>query len=119
MKSSRDVPPTLRSRGSWRIGTERPPALDPPEHQSPDVCLQRGCAIALGVEHQATLHSKDSDSSRDRVLDTVLPIANKHKLSLYDAMYHELALRLRLPLATLDRKLVTMGKAAGVEILGL
>ncbi len=44
--------------------------------------------------------------SCDRVLDTVLPIANKHKLSLYDAMYLELALKLRLPLATLDRELV-------------
>ncbi len=55
--------------------------------------------------------------SCDRVLDTVLPIANKHKLSLYDAMYLELALRLRLPLATLDRELVTAGKAAGVEVL--
>jgi len=44
--------------------------------------------------------------SCDRVLDTVLPIANEHKLSVYDAMYLELALRLGLPLATLDQKLI-------------
>jgi len=40
-----------------------------------------------------------------RVLDTVLPVANEHDLSVYDAMYLELALRLRLPLATLDQEL--------------
>ena len=55
--------------------------------------------------------------SCDRVLDAVLPIANEHNLSVYDAMYLELALRLGLPLATLDRKLIAAGKAAGVEIL--
>ena len=52
-----------------------------------------------------------------RVLHTVLPIANQHGLSVYDAMYLELALRLGLPLATLDQRLVAAGKAAGIEVL--
>ena len=56
--------------------------------------------------------------SCDRVLDTVLLIANKHELSIYDAMYLELALRRGLPLATLDKKLTVAGKAAGVEVKG-
>ncbi len=56
--------------------------------------------------------------SCDRVLDTVLPIANEHGLSVYDAMYLELALRLGLPLATLDQKLIAAGKATGVEVKG-
>jgi len=55
--------------------------------------------------------------SCDRVLDTVLPIANEHELSVYDAMYLELALRLGMPLATLDQKLTAAGKGAGVEVL--
>ena len=55
--------------------------------------------------------------SCDRVLDTVLPIANEHELSVYDAIYLELALRLGLPLATLDKKLIAAGKTAGVEII--
>ena len=55
--------------------------------------------------------------SCDRVLDTVLPIANQHELSVYDAVYLELALRLGMPLATLDQKLTAAGKAAGVEVL--
>ena len=57
--------------------------------------------------------------SYERVLDTVLPIANEHDLSVYDAMYLELALRLGLPLATLDQKLIAAGKNAGVEVLCL
>ncbi len=52
-----------------------------------------------------------------KVLDTVLPIANEHDLSVYDAMYLELALRLELPLATLDQRLVAAGKRAGIEVL--
>lgn len=54
-----------------------------------------------------------------RVLHTVLPIATKHALSVYDAVYLELALRLGLPLATLDQRLIAAGKAAGVDVLRL
>jgi predicted nucleic acid-binding protein len=53
----------------------------------------------------------------DTVLDTVLPIADEHGLSVYDAMYLELALRRGLPLATLDRKLVEAANTAGIETL--
>ena len=52
-----------------------------------------------------------------RVLHTVLPIAYEHALSVYDAMYLELSLRLGVPLATLDEELITAAKTAGVEVL--
>jgi len=55
--------------------------------------------------------------SCDRVLDSVLPIANDYRLSVYDAMYLELALRRGLPLATLDTELVAAGEMAGGEVL--
>ncbi len=55
--------------------------------------------------------------SYERVLDTVLPLADEHALSVYDAMYLELALRRGLPLATLDRKLIEAANAAGIEAL--
>ena len=55
--------------------------------------------------------------SCDRVLHTVLPIAYEHSLSVYDAMYLELSLRLGVPLATLDEELITAAKTAGVEVL--
>jgi predicted nucleic acid-binding protein len=60
--------------------------------------------------------SIDPDSCH-RVMDTVLPIANKHKLSVYDAVYLELALRLGLPLATLDKELIAAGQVVGVEVI--
>ncbi len=58
----------------------------------------------------------DSESG-DRVLHTVLPIAWKHDLSVYDATYLELALRRGLPLATLDQKTAACATAAGVTVL--
>jgi predicted nucleic acid-binding protein len=50
-------------------------------------------------------------------LERVLPIAAQYELSVYDAMYLELALRFGLPLATLDRKLNSAGNEAGLELL--
>lgn len=60
----------------------------------------------------------DSDPARvERVLETVLPLAAEQELSVYDAMYLELSLRLGLPLATLDEKLAAAAQRAGVEVL--
>ena len=56
--------------------------------------------------------------SLPRVLGTSLSLAHRHNLSLYDAMYLELAIRMRMPLATLDRTLGAAGRAAGIEVLG-
>lgn len=56
--------------------------------------------------------------SPERVLEMVLSIASEHRISVYDAMYLELCLRLGLPLATLDRKLASACNDAGLEILG-
>jgi predicted nucleic acid-binding protein len=45
-------------------------------------------------------------------------LAERHRLTLYDAAYLELALRRRLPLATLDQDLRAAAKAEKVELLG-
>jgi predicted nucleic acid-binding protein len=47
----------------------------------------------------------------------VMALARAHGLTVYDAAYLELALRLELPLATLDRALAAAAPAAGVELL--
>jgi predicted nucleic acid-binding protein len=52
----------------------------------------------------------------DVVAATLLPLARKHILSLYDAAYLELALRLRLPLATRDVQLAAAAQAAGAQL---
>ena len=47
----------------------------------------------------------------------ILPLADAHGLTSYDAAYLELALRLRIPLATLDADLRTAAAAVGVVLL--
>jgi predicted nucleic acid-binding protein len=44
-------------------------------------------------------------------------LAEQHRLTGYDAAYLERALRLGLPLATLDQELIQASKAAGVIVL--
>ncbi len=48
-------------------------------------------------------------------LSNTLQLARRYKLSAYDASYLELALRLGLPLATLDEDLQKAAKKAGVK----
>jgi predicted nucleic acid-binding protein len=48
----------------------------------------------------------------------MLPLARSYKLTAYDAAYLELALRERLPLATLDEGLRQAASAAGVTLVG-
>lgn len=49
---------------------------------------------------------------------TVLGLARRHKLTVYDAAYLELALRAGAPLATLDAALARAARAEGVPLLG-
>lgn len=46
-----------------------------------------------------------------------IALAQTHRLTVYDAAYVEVALRRRLPLATLDARLLAAARAAGVTIL--
>jgi len=48
---------------------------------------------------------------------TVLGMATKHDLTVYDAAYLELALRIGLPLATLDGDLQRAARSEGVTLL--
>lgn len=84
----------------------------------------------------AARRGRMSAAKRDELLDWVLQLpirvaavpastmvvaaialADKHRLTVYDATYLELALRLNLPLASLDKELVTAARAEGVTIL--
>jgi predicted nucleic acid-binding protein len=48
----------------------------------------------------------------------VMSLARRHRLTVYDAAYLELALRERLPLATLDAALAEAARHEGVAVLG-
>jgi predicted nucleic acid-binding protein len=54
------------------------------------------------------------DESTLRAWSDVLRLARAHNLSAYDATYLELALRLALPLASLDNRLKAAASAVGV-----
>lgn len=55
----------------------------------------------------------------DRVWQETTALADRHRLTVYDATYLELALRKSLPLATLDRELRLAAQAEGITLLGL
>src|ERR1035441_5240815 len=59
--------------------------------------------------------SIDVDFPRDG--KQVIDLSRKYKLSAYDAAYLELAIRNRLPLATLDKDLRNAARAAGVPLV--
>ena len=53
--------------------------------------------------------------SASRTWSAALDLADAHALSVYDAMYLELAVRMQMPLATLDRALLGAAQSAGVD----
>jgi predicted nucleic acid-binding protein len=59
------------------------------------------------------------DTETDRqAWGATLPLSERHRLTLYDAAYLELALRRRLPLASLDAELRRAAQAEGVVVVG-
>lgn len=60
----------------------------------------------------------DTDpETSERSWRETLALSDRYGLTIYDATYLELALRLDLPLATLDRDLAQAASAAGIEVL--
>jgi predicted nucleic acid-binding protein len=59
----------------------------------------------------------DAESTA-RTFGHILPLCRSYALTSYDAAYLELALRRRLPLATLDDDLRRAAVVLGVEVLG-
>jgi predicted nucleic acid-binding protein len=57
-------------------------------------------------------------TDNDPIESTVFELARSHDLTIYDALYLELATRHALPLATLDRRLAAACGQAGVPLVG-
>jgi len=64
----------------------------------------------LGIERD--------DEAADRAFTHLLALCRIHRLSGYDAIYLDLAIRRSLPLATLDEDLRRTAKKVGVGLLG-
>ena len=64
----------------------------------------------LGIERD--------DEAPDRAFTSLLALCRRHRLTSYDAIYLDLAVRRNLPLATLDEDLRKSAKKLGVRLLG-
>jgi predicted nucleic acid-binding protein len=64
-----------------------------------------------------SLNITADDAGVEHVFTGVHRLALSYRLTSYDATYLELAIRLNLPLATLDDELIRAAKAAGVPVL--
>jgi predicted nucleic acid-binding protein len=64
----------------------------------------------LGIERD--------DEAPDRAFTHLLGLCRTHRLTSYDAIYLDLAIRRNLPLATLDDDLRKTSKKLGVRLLG-
>lgn len=58
------------------------------------------------------------DEAPNRAFTYLLALCRAHRLTSYDAIYLDLAVRRNLPLATLDHDLRTAAKKLGVPLLG-
>ncbi len=65
-----------------------------------------------------TLDIEVDDEPAPRAFAHLLPLCRSHRSTSYDAAYLDLAMRRRLPLASLDDKLRKSARALGVELLG-
>ncbi|MBY0335001.1 MAG: type II toxin-antitoxin system VapC family toxin [Acetobacteraceae bacterium] len=89
--------------GNVLLISERRGRIDPRQHDAARATLEE-----LGVE---------LDDGAFRGGDMLVPLARRHRLTLYDAAYLELALRRHLPLATLDAELRAAAADEGVATL--
>jgi predicted nucleic acid-binding protein len=65
----------------------------------------------------ASLPIEIDPETPERVWNAIMPLALEHNLSVYDATYLELAKRLDLPLATLDKQLRAACRAAKIKVI--
>lgn len=74
--------------------------------------------VAFFLKRLALIDLVEDDMGGEEVFERILPLARAHKLTVYDALYLELAERQGVPLATLDTELAIAGRSVGIEILG-
>lgn len=69
------------------------------------------------LEDVADLNVICDPTRLDRIWVEVFGLSQRHSLSVYDAGYLELARRMKLPLATLDKRLAGACLAEGIEVI--
>jgi predicted nucleic acid-binding protein len=74
--------------------------------------------IAEFIGEVARLDIEVDAEGPERAFGRLLPLCRAHRLTSYDAVYLDLALRRQLPLATLDEPLRKAARKLGVGLLG-
>ena len=69
------------------------------------------------AEYLLDLSSLDLITDTEADLNRAIELAMRYGLTVYDAVYLELALRARVPIATLDSRLRRAASETGVEVL--
>ena len=69
------------------------------------------------VDLLALIAAEIDSEGASHVFDRVLPLARAHQLTVYDALYLELAERRGLVLATRDEPLAKAGRQVGLEVI--
>jgi predicted nucleic acid-binding protein len=81
---------------------------------------RHGAVFRDGALSDLALFPIHLDLETDRqAWEATAQLAERHRLTLYDAAYLELALRRGLPLATLDRELRAAASGEKVKVLGV
>ena len=126
---------------AWILSGETTPAV---QRVSEDVAAHHAWVPSLwrlevaNVLEMGVRHGRHSARFRDETLkdlaqlpirldpeterhawEATLHLAGRHKLTVYDAAYLELALRRALPLASLDAELRTAARKESVSLLGI
>jgi predicted nucleic acid-binding protein len=73
--------------------------------------------VQVGLDRLARLGVEIADRGSSGLLEAVA-LADRHGLSVYDALYLQLALDVEGELATLDRDLATAARAEGLATMG-
>jgi predicted nucleic acid-binding protein len=71
------------------------------------------------LENLAKLDIQIDPHTDEYAWSSILHVSDRRRLTVYDAAYLELAIRRKLPLATLDKELRAAAEAEGVGLLGL
>lgn len=99
------------------------PALWPLEVLNVLVLAERRRRLSVVQRHALTGFLRDLPVALDQetavqAWSVTTRLAEQYRLTLYDAAYLELAQRLGLPLATLDKELRAAAQALGIALLG-
>ncbi len=80
------------------------------------ILTRSDCDLCLAQIELLVIQAIETDADSPSVR-RAFTLASGHRLSAYDAVYLETAQRLRLPLATLDKRLAAAATAAGATML--